>query len=172
MKSIVKIVLIGLIGVLFIGCSAKTRVTVHEQNNQYMSKFDRANVIVTDEDIYSIEDDQTDILEDLREDIVDKLNDMGIESGGQGLTIKVIISNFEAADTWMVFPLPGKAGRSAISAEVRFIDSNQELISKININSNVEIKLYEDSFKEHAEEAFLRELIGYMKENILFNEGK
>lgn len=144
----------------FEGCSQKTefRMMVKPQDTQ--KRYSSASVLVTVDEVDSIDEGDEGVIEYLEEEITDELADVGIKFGSD-LLIKIIIDHYEE-------PCFVCAGG------VTEIDANVVLLSKNIVISEFEIKYRLNDAKlsstfvfTDAKEAFVEKLIEHLKENFL-----
>ena len=163
MKLLIKSLLVIGLMVWFSGCSAKTKLIENNINKDTIVKVDNLTVQVVAEDRYSIEEGHEDIIDDLRNDVIKELRDLGIASGGD-LTVKILIEDYDGPNNLIILPT---GGLSLLIAEVSFYDKNNNLLSELHVRSENNIGMYQDTFTQYAEDAFVKDLIKYMQEHYL-----
>jgi len=144
----------------FEGCSQKTDFRVMTKPQDKAKRYSSASVLVTVDEVDSIDEGDEGVIEYLEEEITDKLADMGIKFGSD-LLIKVRIDHYEEP----CFVCTG--GITAIDANV-ILSSKKVVVSEFEIKYRLnDAKLSSTFVFTDAKEAFVKKLMEHLKENFL-----
>lgn len=142
--------------------SAKVRVSAKDQPNKTSEQFSGALITLHQETLSDIEDndDFSDLAISIIEDLNSELKGMGV-STNFGMTVEIFIQEYDLADS-IDF-----SGNSQIAAEIYFYNKEHKLMSTLNVQAYNKMGVSESLYGEKAEEALVKEILKYMKQNYL-----
>ena len=166
MKSLLTSILTIFIMFNLSACSsAKVRVSAKNQPNITSEKFSGALVTLHQETLSDIEDDSefSDLATSIIKDLNHELKGMGV-STNFGMTVEILIQEYDIADS-IDF-----GGTSLVKADVFFYNKEHNLMSTLYIQAYNKMGVSESLYGEKAEEALVKEVIKYMKQNYLITQ--
>lgn len=157
MSLLTKGLFLPIVILLLSGCTAKTINQSMEYTwlkNDSFQKASRATVIVVPMDEWSVNEEDLATLEDIREEIVDELDDLNIKNG-RALTIKILVRHFWDNERFLGEKAPGN-----INATIEYYDANDNLVAKKDILTKVDTTFLDMSFSTESEQdGFIRAVI-------------
>jgi len=167
MKHLIKPLLIFFTVLSFTGCASHNDISVHKaiESSTFEKKDNVTVIVVADE---SLEDELTQgQLDELRDDIKDKLEYRGVTEGND-LTIKITVYTFDSGDRVKAYL--GTNDRSHIAdfgAMVEYFDENNELLSEIEIDVTVEYAGLLSVAQADEDTEFIRQLLKYTEKHFV-----
>lgn len=166
MKKLFGFLLLILVVLSFNGCADKQEMSITKavESGQF-EKVDNATVVVIADE--SLEDELTQtLLDEMRDDIQSELHDRGIRKGDD-LTIKVIIYAFDSGSAVAAYFGNTQEKMTEFSAAVEYYDTDQTLLSEIEIDVTVEHAGLYTVVRKDKEDVFINELMKYSKKHFL-----
>lgn len=156
--------------ILFTGCTVPTINQSMEYawlKDETFKKVSSATVVVGPMDEWSVHEDDLDNLEEIREDIVDELDDLDIKNGRE-LTIKILIRSYFDIDGLSVMP---GASPGSVSAIIEYYDINNKLIAKEDVLTTVPFGLGLTNVKRESEiDGFVKTVIKIVNKYLALNK--
>ena len=145
--------------------SAKVRVSAKDQPNKTSEQFSGVLVTLHQETLSDIEDndDFSDLATSIIKDLNGELKGMGI-STNFGMTVEILIQEYDLADS-IDF-----GGTSIVKADIFFYNNKHELMSTLYVQAYNKMGVSESLYGEKAEEALVKEVLKYMKQNYLITQ--